>query len=195
MKTIKKTSLLILFLGITLVSCNKDDSPSPTVYPEENFLPSLLSSNGLSETTPVINDSQYEIGISFKPKVNGKINAIVIKIPDVQSAVRVTIWDKQTATVIKTEFIDCNSAGVEYSKVISDLNVTKDKEYLISMNTNDYFIHKKLDNSSFTYPIISNNITITGSYSLLGALQTMPTAANPLIFFVGDLSFNFKQTE
>ncbi len=134
MKTIK-TSLTILAISlVTIISCSKKDEalepikPDPVLAPLQDPLASYLTASGFSQkTTDQINAGDYEFGYSFIPLVNGKMTAIVAKIPDVHSGMRVTVWDKVAGTVLRTETIDITTANFVLKKKIPDLDLVKDK--------------------------------------------------------------------
>jgi hypothetical protein len=200
--TAKRHVGIVALLSSTLflTYCSKDSPATPTpptatVFPEVNPLAGYLASTGFDQkTTNQINLGDYEFGISFKPTVNGKINALIAKIPDVHTGMRVTIWDKAASTVIRTESIDITTAGVEVTKTITPLNLLKDKEYFITFNSNDWYDHRKTDSSNITYPVTVGDIQIT-SYSFIdGSEQAMPNAPQ-LSYYAGDLSFKFQKTQ
>ncbi len=195
MKTFKIV-IAILVTSIIIISCSKDD-PAPTpvqpvvIAPEQNPLPGYLIATGLSQITPNVNSSDYEMGFSFIPLVNGKITAVVVKIPDARLAMRVTFWDKTTATPIRTQTFNFPTAGVELTQPISPLDLVKDKEYMISFNTNDWYEHKKPTGNA-VYPVTVGDIKITGYSFIIGTAQVMPTIS-PTTIYEGDCSFKFQK--
>lgn len=193
MKTNFLKIAIVLCLGLISVNCSKDEDA--IVYPEQNPLDLYLSESGFDEDKiDFINSGDYEFGFSFKPTVKGKINAIVAKIPDAQPGMRVTIWDTATKTVLRTEVVDVITANIEVSKVITPLELDKDKEYTITYNGNDWYNRKKADNSEVVYPFTAGDIQITGYGYANGALQVYPTAF-PMTYYAGDVSFKFQRTE
>ena len=193
MKTNFLKIAIVLFLGLMSVNCSKDEDT--IVYPEQNPLDLYLSESGFDQAkVDVINSSDYEFGLSFKPTVKGKINAIVAKIPDAQAGMRVTIWETTTKTILRTELVDVATAGVAVTKEITPLELDKDKEYTITYNGNDWYNRKKTDNSVVVYPFTAGDIQITGYGYASGALQVYPTAF-PMNYYAGDVSFKFQRTE
>jgi uncharacterized protein DUF4082 len=194
MKILKK-SLLILCVAAIAISCDKDDDNNNTpVYQPESPLQGYLTTSGFNqETDEIVNGGDYEYGYRFRPTVTGAITAISVKIPDVNEALRVTIWDVATQEPIKTETFNVTSSGVAVVKAISPLALTKDKEYLISINSADYYEHYKTDNSNATYPISVGNIQITGYAFSNGLLQTFPATTDPS-YYAGDVNFTFLRT-
>jgi hypothetical protein len=167
MKTIKTLSV-VLFLSIFSISCSKDDkavtpAATPQAIPTQDPLAGYLTASGFNQKlTNILDSGDYEFGYSFIPLVNGKMTAIVAKIPDVHSGMRVTIWDKATATVLRTELVDITSSGVEITKNITAIDLVKDKEYMITFNSNDWYDHRKTDASDVTYPFTVGDIKVTG---------------------------------
>lgn len=175
---------------IALSSCSNDDSSS---FPEQNPLAEYLSKAGFDQSKQDIKDGgDYEFGFSFKPTVKGQINAIVAKIPDAQLEMRVTIWDASTKTALRTELVDIPAAGQEVTKKITPLILEKDKEYIITYNGNDWYDHRKADNSAAVYPITAGDIQITGYGFAEGTAQAFPTVMLKN-YYAGDVSFKFQQ--
>ena len=197
MKTLK-TILALFTISIFAVSCSSDnDKPEPVKYNEENPLYAYMAGSGFSQkAVDVKNSGIYEYGFSFKPTVTGKINAIIVKIPDVNSTLRVTLWDAATKTVIKSEMVNVAAANVTVEKTITPIPLTKDKEYFFTVNSDDWINRTKADGSAATYPIVAGNITITG-YAFISSTATetlFPTNARNT-YYAGDMTFKFQQTE
>lgn len=197
MKTLK-TILTLFTVAIFAASCSNDDNnPDPVKYNEENPLDAYLAGSGFSQkAVDQKNAGIYEYGFSFKPTVTGKINAIIVKIPDVNATLRVTLWDAATKTVIKSEIVNVATANVTVEKTITPIALTKDKEYFFTVNSDDWINRTKTDGSAATYPIVAGNITITG-YAFISSTATetlFPT--NPRsTYYAGDMTFKFQQTE
>lgn len=199
MKTNPTTKLLktalVLAMAFSLTNCSKDDdTPAPVANPEVNPLSAYLIATGFSETTTNFLDSgDYEFGLSFIPVVNGRITALVVKIPNVNPTLRMTIWNKTTATVLKTETINYPTAHVEVTKIIDALNVTAGTEYMVTFNSNDWYERKRNAGTNATYPISLGDISITGYSYKGGATQTIPNIS-PSNYYAGDISFKFQKS-
>ncbi|QQV04255.1 MULTISPECIES: DUF4082 domain-containing protein [Chryseobacterium] len=192
---------LILSLGISVatmsVSCSKDDEaeqPAPVVYAEENPLAKYYETTGFTTSSDFINAGDYEFGLAFTPKVKGKINALVVKLPAVNSNLRVTVWDYATKTVIRSETVNVGSANTEIVKSIPELVLEKDKMYFISMNSNDWYKKNKPDNSNTVYPVTAGNIVFSEYRWVSGTAQNWPTNVSSN-YNAGDLSFKFQQID
>lgn len=195
MKTLQ-TFFSLLTIAIFSISCSSDDDKGVS-YSEENPLDLYLSATGFSQkAVEVKNSGTYEYGFSFKPTVTGKINALIVKLPDVNPSVRITIWDAAAKTVIKSEVLNVTTANVTIEKAISPIALQKNKEYFFTINSDDWINRTKTDGSAATYPIVAGNITITGyAYITSTAAETLfPTNARNT-YYAGDMTFKFQQTE
>lgn len=192
MKTFK-TIITVLVTAILAISCSSDKDDSPK-FKTENPLAAYYTATGFTTSTNFVNSGDYEFGLVFTPTVKGKIKAITLKIPATNPAVRVTIWDYATKSVLRSETLNVATADVEVKKEISELALDKDKKYMITMNSNDWYKKSKADNSNVTYPIVAGNITFNEYRWLSGTAQTFPTLVASS-YNAGDLSFDFQQTE
>jgi hypothetical protein len=187
MKTNFLKATLLVALALVFTNCSKDDDE-----PQVNPLATYINEAGFNEETiNFINSGDYEFGYSFIPTVNGKMKAIVAKIPDAHTDMRVTIWDAETETVLRTELITVE-ADVEVTKKITALSLTKDKEYMITFNSNDWYDHRRADSSNATYPFTSGDIIVTGYGYAGGTTQTFPVTY-PNNYYAGDVSFKFQK--
>ncbi len=197
MKTLK-TLFAILPIALLTFSCsNDDDKPAAVTYNAENPLDLYMAASGFSQkAVDQKNAGIYEYGFSFKPTVTGKITSFFAKIPDVNTALRITLWDVATKTVIKSETMNVSVANMAFEKTLLPIPLTKDKEYFLSVNSDDWINRTKTDGSAATYPIVAGNITIKGyAYISSTASETIfPTNARDT-YYAGDISFKFQQTE
>jgi hypothetical protein len=189
-----KTIFTILLTAALAISCSSDDKDNTPKFETENPLAAYYTKTGFTTVSNFINSGDYEFGLVFTPTVKGKMKAITLKLPATNPSVRVTIWDFATKAVLRSETLNIATADVEVKKEISELALEKDKKYLISMNSNDWYKKSKADNSNAVYPIVAGNITFSEYRWLSGTAQTFPTTvANS--YNAGDLSFDFQQTE
>jgi len=196
MKNLKLRPLLIvLFAAITFASCDKDDDNVPYVFPSENPLVGFLEDSGFDQvsTENVDQITNRELGYRFRPTASGAITALAVRIPAVNSALKVTIWDAETQEVMKTESFNITSSGVAVTKPIVAVGLLKDHEYMITMNTNDWYSHTRTDNANASYPFTEANIQILGFGYAIGSGQTFPTISSGNTFD-GDVSFTFQRT-
>jgi hypothetical protein len=200
-KTIKTTFALVMLTLLTF-SCSKNDE-TPTTnnsvpFPEENFLAAFLAASGFDQVnTPEVTNpiAYYSWGFSFKPKVNGTINSVVLKLPSSDGDVKVRIWKVSTQALLKEVSIIVATNNLAVTKTIEKLPLLKDEEYLIVMDTNSYFERKRSDNQSVNFPVEANNIKLTGIFNS-SLTNTFPGFGQPnRAYYFGDLSFNFQQTE
>ncbi|WP_343696454.1 hypothetical protein [Flavobacterium sp.] len=191
-----KILFAILSASILTVSCssNDDDKDNSPKFETENPLAVYYTQTGFSTVTNFVNSGDYEFGLAFTPTVKGNIKAITLKLPATNSAVRVTIWDYTSKAVLRSETVNVATADVQVTKEISVLALEKDKKYMITMNSNDWYKKNKADLTNAVYPIVAGNITFNEYRWISGTSQTFPTnvSAN---YNAGDLSFDFQQTE
>src|SRR5690606_11278151 len=193
MKTFLKKLLLLVTLTIT-VSCGNDDD-SGLSFTEENYMTGYLAITGSDEEEASIVDySDYEFGLEFSPIVTGKITALSVKLPAANPSLRITLWDTETTSVIRTQMVNVATEGTSYTFEIDDLQLVKDKEYAITMNTNDWYNRERTDGTAVAYPLIVGNIQINSYIWDHGTDQIYPTIGS-LGYYAGDISFNFIQTE
>lgn len=194
MKTKFLKVALILSLAFFFTNCSESDdqpAPAPTPIQSVNPLAMYLITSGFNEkTTNNINGGDYEFGYSFTPNVNGKITSLVVKLPATNSALRLTVWNKTTNTVLKTETIDYATANVEVVKDIEGIDVVTGTEYMVSMNSNDWYDHRRNAATSTTYPINLGAVSITGYAFRSGTTQAIPNSAQTN-YYAGDVSFKF----
>jgi Domain of unknown function (DUF4082) len=189
MKSIKKTFVILLITFFSF-SCSKSDDNNTKKYPEENFISQFLIKSGVGDPIDFPDRDNFEVGFVFKPIVNGKINSLVIKVPQANNSLKVTLWDKVTGDIIKVEIVNVG-AGANTIKVIDPIPLVKDKEYVLSFTAKSYYGYY-VSQDYIHYPINCGNISIIDSVSTTGA-NMMPIS--PSTLFYGNLSFNFQQTE
>ncbi len=186
-------AIVLLIAAVTLVSCSKDDD-RPT-FNEENFFNGFLTNSGFSASTDSsVNAGSYEFGLEFTPLVKGKITSLKVKLPAANNSLRITIWDKVTSTVIRTETVNVTAADTEQGFDIVDLELTANHQYAITMNSDDWYNHRRTGNTEVTYPITSGNLRIDNYKWSAGVAQNYPTNIS-LTYCAGDVSFNFLQIE
>ena len=187
---ILKSALLLLFTTAFLSCSSDDDNPKPT-YQEENFLEGYLTTTGFNqEVTSDIDLGDYEFGLEFTPLTSGYITSLRVQLPEANPTLRVTIWDKVAGTVIKTEIVNVAAANTVYNIDIVDILLSKDKEYAVTMNSNDWYNREKTDGTDATYPVTVGNLKINTYIWDDGTAQDYPKSTADS-YYSGDLSFNF----
>lgn len=188
--------VFVFVIMLTLAACRKDDDPEPeppVVYPVENPMAAYMAS--LSDTSPTtVNAASYEIGLVFTPKVKGNLNAIQVKLPTVNSALRVTLWDTATKAIISTEIMNVTAANTVITKNIAPLALVKDKQYTITMSTVSYYYFGSAGGPALTtYPLTIGNIIFNNFIYTPGTTPaTYPTTINPGEY-AGELNIVFQQ--
>lgn len=195
MKSIYSRLLLLTVFVTLLMSCSKDEDTQLPLFQEENFLAGYLDATGFDEQTATIIDGlDFERGVLFAPMVAGKITSLNVKLPQTYGGLRITIWDRNAQTPIRTELVNYSDATTQMTFDIPDLQLIKDKEYIISMNVNDVYKRSRFGNTAVSYPFTSGNIQILSYRFMAGFNQTFPTDSAAK-YYEGDLSFNFLRTE
>lgn len=195
MKTLK-TMFALLLAAFFSTSCSSDNDNEvvASTFNVENPLATYYSKTGFTTSVNFINSGNYEFGLVFTPTVKGNIKAITLQLPDANPVVRVTIWDFVSKAVLRSETVNVATANVAVVKAISELALEKDKKYMITMNSNDWYEKAKEDKTNATYPVIAGNIKFEEYRWGSGTTQTFPANIS-LDYNGGDLSFDFQQTE
>lgn len=183
-------------LAILAISCSGDEN-NPS-YSVENPLDSFHQQAGLTEIEERIDERVSEVGLVFSPNANGVMNGITVKLPVANPELRVLVWDYDTEEVLRAEFINVSSPDVVTTKDIPELALEKNKKYVITMYSNDWYLRRTVDDADVAYPITAGSIKIL-EYRYID-FETAPlVAVFPTIVRLdrnrGDLSFNFKRTE
>lgn len=192
-----KKIIFILSLTILTISCSKKETKEPLIYGEEDPLNGFLSQLGYyQETYDWINElgGIAQVGMGFTPLVKGKVNAIVVKIPATNNNLKVIFWDKETHAKLRVEYINVTTANTFITKEITPLELAKDKEYVITMFSDDYYARNRTDNAVGSFPKTSGNIKMTGTVTGNGQTELFPLGGSGNQYF-GDCSFNFQRTE
>jgi hypothetical protein len=200
---------LLISLAIIICSCSqkasapqsKNSSPKQTVqrdivstYPVENPLVGYLKATGhkINGSRSEIAVPSDEMGLSFKPLTDGIITSITVKIPAVREDLPVTIWDKEEVEKLVNLEVNVAVADKPYTFPIKQLRVYKNKEYIISMNTNSYYFNYK--SAGVSYPIKVGNILITNFCQNDGVQKKIPLRNN-VNYYKGNISFNFEKID
>jgi len=190
-----KIITVVFFLVIT-ISCSKDDETSELkTYPEENPLALYLEKSGFNQSTANhVNTLYSEQGFQFKPKVKGIMKAVILKIPDNATNIRVTIWNADTHVIIKTITVPNVNANTEIRQEIEPLEIVPETRYSIVFNGNDYYERLRANGSELNTPIDAGNISVSYTVFVDGNSQNYPWPTQKKSY-LGDISFVFQQTK
>jgi hypothetical protein len=192
-----KSVIAIITVFVFVTSCSKSDATlsAPTVYSEENFLPAFLDESGY---VSVSSSTNFGVVI-FRPKVKGKINSFIVKLPQAENSL-IKIWDVTSNSVLISEVVEVISPNTNTVKVINPLILEKDKDYAISICASN--IYKYTRSISSSPPITIGNIQVRGYMPSIGCATSGSSFNAPLSQGVGfgteiygSASFNFQQTE
>lgn len=188
----------MVFVAFTM-SCSKNDDAQiapANVFEEEIPLPNFLTTSGFTADVNTASDAAYmEAGLTFKPLEFGTINSITVKLPVNPSQIRVTIWDKATGNALVTariplifDYVPNNT----YEVLITPYALTKNKEYIISMSTQNWVARQRTGATDANYPFTIGSIQFLNHVSAIGQNHIMPSTAS-LSYIAGDLGFKFKR--
>lgn len=187
----------IAAFAIVAMSCDRETIfPTIAYYPQEDPLPGFLNATQFNQDeTPYLDKPAEEIGFAFRVAEFGHISSVLVKIPDTVATgtIRVTIWDKASATPIHTAVVPVPNANVIVAYPIGQIPLQKDTDYAITMQTTDWFNRRRFDISAMPFPVVSGNIIITGSGFGPGDGQQMPTNLTRPNYYDGDVSFIFQR--
>ncbi len=191
-----KNLLTIMTLSVVLLSCSKDDEtpPAQTIYEEENFLNEFLFLSKLNHTVVASGYGEGEKGLKFKSKVKGIIKAATLNLPPTQTNIIIRIWDMETEKVIGAVTTNYGSVGANNTllKFSKPIEITPNKEYMLTFDGRLGFFHAKLNDAAVEYPKECGNITILGYYNSPAYLTVPPFSREDNEYF-GDCSFIFQQ--
>ncbi len=171
-----KTILLSLFtVAMCLGACKKKSTTCP-VGPERPLI-QFLATSSLNKNEPLRQQGvpTDEIGWTFRPKVNGKLTSVVVKVPNTVIDIPVTIWDNSTKQAITTLNVTTTASDKEAVVPITPLQLVAGKQYVISMNTNNSYDYQNAD-QGVSYPYTVCNIDILSANYNFGFGTAFPGA-------------------
>lgn len=181
--------LLPFVLSVVLVACNDDEkSTKPKGYDPLN---DYLEAAGFVPQDTLVDAGDYEFGITFRVAVPGAISAVVVKLPDNETNIRVTIWDAETETVLRTETVSSVEAHKTKTKAIDPVVLVADHDYMITFNADDWYDFEREDGESVVYPFTVGGVSVLGYSYATGAAQTFPDSPQDN-YYAGNLSFLFR---
>jgi hypothetical protein len=194
----KRHVILTIAAFTGMISCKKSNTDvAAIVYPKEatyqNFIADVAQNSTLQSVT---NASQFfENGVAFKTLVTGQIKTLYVKIPDTSAALLITIWDKTTQAKIFQTTVAIAISNTEKAVDISPIVIEKNKEYVISIRTNDYYLRKKTGGTLINYPFISGNVIYTATMNDNASMQAFPNVYYNQGSFFSEVYFKFQQTQ
>ena len=193
--------IAVTLVTIFALSCSKNDEVpitpavvNPIIYNEENPFNAFIAT--MSNSGQVSNSIYGEVqwGYIFKCTERGKINSLMIKIPVINNALKVYMWDKATLALIKTEIVNVSAANVNIIKIVTPILLEKNKEYVITIFSDDYIVHSS-PSGAVSYPVVAGTIQILGTLSGVDGACPTGIGNGSSNSYRGDVSFNFQRTE
>jgi hypothetical protein len=187
----KKIFTLILPACLILISCTEKCPKGP-----ENPLANFLAKSTFTKFEPLRQQGvpTDEIGFTFRPRVNGTITAVSIKVPNVASDVPVTLWDGTTKSQIKTVLISTSASDVTATVSVTPISLIAGNTYVISMNTNNSYDYQNAD-AGTSYPVSVCNIDILNCCYNYGFGTSFPGTIYANTKFRGHVDFTFVAEE
>lgn len=172
-KTIAKTEIakenhdneIIAAPRNTLVDCPKACLPvmitkSKTVVKSTEMFSTFLADSTMNVTVAADNSIIiYEYGLRFTVTKTGKMVKVGSKLPKA-GTYRVSIWDVATKTVIAQQYVKQLTDNLQSWADIPALALTANKEYFISIISNNWNDASPKSSSTISYPITKGNLKI-----------------------------------
>jgi hypothetical protein len=129
--------ILALLSVAGLLSCKKGDDARPS----ENTITQFLASES-TVTSGVRTSGPWELGVVFSTSVAGKITQVGSKMPE-PGSYRVIIWDFDTKAALRQKTVEQTSADKLTLEALDALDLTPNKKYVISINSQSSGTNKK----------------------------------------------------
>ncbi|SCY48389.1 DUF4082 domain-containing protein [Flavobacterium caeni] len=186
------TLAALLFAAMT-IGCSSDDDNTtyvPQVFEEENTHDLLYSGDIFNAPISSAGENVIETGFEFKPKHNGTISKLTVKLAAPDPTTTVTLWDHETREILRTQTVNVSAASTLMEIDITPLAVEKDHLYTVSVETNALF-SRTLKTGTIP-PIEVGSITVTRMVNTDDEFS-YPVDSYGVLF--GDVGFKFKRSE
>lgn len=150
--------MLLLMATSILLSCKKDER---TV--EEQPLAGYLKETNFTEEVALFDDNRpIEMGMRFKVLKPGHIKALTLRLPFERSDVRISLWDADQQTLLKSFTVAKAAAATEVVLPIAAYALAVGKGYTLSMRTTASYVRYKKDMTAATHPVVVGHISFSG---------------------------------
>lgn len=152
--------IAILSLATLGPSCNKYESAD--ALPERSPMSSTFLGNPNNIVT-ITGSGPYEYGFKFAVSKNGQITRLGCKMPKTGNY-RVTLWDMSVATpavMAQATVVEPSDSTLSFADIVP-VSVATNKNYFISIWSNDSWYRAVPLTSAFVYPITTGSIIIKG---------------------------------
>ncbi|MEX0288562.1 MAG: PKD domain-containing protein [Flavobacteriaceae bacterium] len=128
--------------------------------------------------------SYFEIGTRFKPLVKGKV--VAFKLTHFVNQVHsVTLWDIDEKLPIQTVNFSVTQNSTYFVDLLNPISLEKDKEYVLSFNSNDWYLHiDEQDSQKNHFPQIINDFEFLGTAFRAGTDTIFPEEGFPNNYIV-----------
>lgn len=136
----------------------------------------------------------YEYGLRFTVAQSGKIVKVGSRLPKA-GAYRISIWDASTKTVIAQQYVAQTDANIQSWADIPALNLVADKQYFISVISDNWNDAYPKSGPPITYPIIKGDLKILAfayaSQPMLTSSPRYPDMEDNIHSISGFIDFGF----
>jgi len=162
----------------------------------ETPIKSLITQDIQVDTATIYNGGSFEIGSEFYASDSGVITQLGLFSPEKNMPFTVSLWDFDSQVLLTSVNIICtDSLHFTYAN-ITPVNITPNKNYLVSYNNTSsgtsysYYISQLKTFNNLAYPFSAGSITFINSYYLFATTSTFPTDSGP--FFLAPVDFVFQ---
>jgi len=161
--------------------------------PVEMPFKNTIARKMLVDTAEVFTDGPWEQGNVFYSSENGMVSKLGAIFP-VNGTYRVSLWDYEADTLLASANVICtDSTQLAYTAIVP-VNITADKKYMLTNNTNGnpYYSYQLKSGYALDYPYSVANITILDFYYTAGTDAVIPAIAADSRLINSDIVFRVK---
>lgn len=188
----RKQFVLTLLSSIILFSLFSCQEPAQPV--EEGFTSFLADSTMKIKITATNNPVYYEFGLRFQVLKEGQVVKVGTRLPNA-GTYRVSIWDFTEKTVLLSQNVTQSQANTQAWADISGLAIKPEKEYFISVVSNNWNDALPKAGGNILYPIIKGSVKVLGfgyaSQTSATATPRLPNETNNTKSISGFVDFGF----
>ena len=184
----KKLLIPFVLLVVLINACKKDEATVPAETP----LASFFADSTVRFGAKTVNSAYFEYGQRFQVSKTGKITKLGVRTPS-PGVYRLAIWDVSTKTLISQKTVELTSGNIQTWGDITPQPLEANKQYYITYLSNNWNNAYPKTGSTFSYPIVKNNVVFLAygfASSAIGAAPKYPTS-EPTSYIAGFVDFTF----